>query len=91
MQAMFYATPIIYPLSLVSDKWPGIAKLLLLNPVAQAIQDVRYLAVTPVTQTTNTVTNHVWFVAAPFFIVIVCAVGAVIFFKKRSPSFAEDV
>ena len=91
MQALFYATPIIYPLAVVSDKWPELAKLLLLNPVAQAIQDVRHVAITPTTQTISGLTSHMWFVLIPFGIVAVCAVGAIVFFKKRSPHFAEEV
>lgn len=91
MQAFFYATPIIYPLAMVSEKWPEIAKFLLLNPVAQAIQDVRHVAITPATQTLASLTDHLWLIAVPFAIVGICAIGAVIFFKKRSPYFAEEV
>lgn len=91
MQAMFYATPIIYPLSMVSDRWPEIANIMLLNPVAQAIQDVRFVLVTPATQTASSLGSSSWFVVAPFIVVVIVAVTAVVFFKKRSPSFAEEV
>ena len=91
MQAMFYATPVIYPLSMVDEKWPQVAKIMLLNPVAQAIQEVRYLTVTPVTQTMTSLTQQIWFIAIPFVIVVVTAVVAIVFFKKRSPRFAEEV
>lgn len=92
MQAAFYATPILYPLSLVSEKWPTAAKILLLNPVSQAIQDVRYLAITPETQTLAELSGrHTWLVFVPYLIVALTALFAVIFFKKRSPYFAEEV
>jgi ABC-2 type transport system permease protein len=91
MQALFYATPIIYPLSMVSDRWPAVAQLLLLNPVAQAIQDIRYLAVTPQTQTLAGLSDRWYVVAVPFAIVTVTAVVAVVMFKKMSPHFAEEV
>src|SRR5215213_964649 len=42
MQAAFYGTPILYDLKLVLEKSAAGAKLLLLNPVAQVIQDARY-------------------------------------------------
>ena len=32
LQAMFYSIPIIYPLSMVSNRYPVIAKLMLMNP-----------------------------------------------------------
>ena len=53
MQAWFYATPIIYPLTqLINVGWLSIAKLvLMLNPIAQIIQDARYLVVTTQTET----------------------------------------
>ena len=40
MQAAFYATPILYPLSLVPKGW---ARILVLSPMAQIIQDARYV------------------------------------------------
>jgi ABC-2 type transport system permease protein len=91
MQALFYATPIIYPLSMVSDKWPGIAQILLLNPVAQAIQDIRHLAVTPQTQTLASITSNWYVVAIPIAIVVATLVLAIVMFKKMSPQFAEEV
>ena len=55
LQAAFYATPIIYPLSLVPVAW---AKLLLLNPMAQIIQDARYCLVTDETVTIDAGLRH---------------------------------
>ena len=43
MQAAFYAVPILYPLTLVPARY---ARLLILNPIAQIIQDARYVLVT---------------------------------------------
>lgn len=90
MQGLFYATPIIYPISLVTDKWPLVAKLLLVNPVAQAIQDVRYTLITPETQTLHSLGGWNWYIL-PIAIVIVITVVAVVYFRKRSPYFAEEV
>ena len=47
LQAMFYAVPIIYPLSMVAKNYPVFAKLLLLNPAAQAIMDIRHNLLSP--------------------------------------------
>lgn len=91
LQALFYATPIIYPLALVSDRWPWLAELMLYNPVAQAIQDIRYAIITPETQTLTSVSQHAWAVTIPVMGVVVIAVVAILFFRKRSPAFAEEV
>jgi ABC-2 type transport system permease protein len=90
-QALFYATPIIYPLSVVFNTWPAVAKLLLLNPIAQAIQDVRYVAITKETQTLTGVVHTWYLVAIPFVVVVLLAGIAFITFKKLSPKFAEEV
>lgn len=91
MQAMFYAVPIIYPLTKVSAEWPEIAKFMLLNPVAQAIQDIRYYAITPEAQTLETLGHHGLIAAVPIVIAFATFVGAIIYFKRRSPHFAEQV
>jgi ABC-2 type transport system permease protein len=91
MQALFYATPIIYPLSMVTDRYPGVANFLLLSPIAQAIQDIRYASVTTQTQTLSSLVST-WYIAAiPFAVVVAMLVIAIVLFKKRSPHFAEEV
>lgn len=91
MQALFYATPIIYPLSMVTEQWPKVSQLLLLNPVAQAIQDIRQVVVTPTTETLSELSNHWYVTGIPFVLVIASAICAIFYFKKRSPRFAEEV
>lgn len=90
MQAMFYATPILYPLQMVVTQSEVAAKFLLLNPVAQIIQDIRYVLVT---EQTLTIWSFVggWRVVIPFIIIIVVAVLAVIYFRKNSKKFAEQL
>lgn len=90
MQAMFYGTPIIYPLALVIDESPRLAQLLLLNPVAQAIQDIRYATITPQTDTLFTVSGLSWY-AIPLTLVAVLSLTGLVYFKKRAAYFAELV
>ena len=87
MQAAFYATPILYPLSLVPERW---ARILLLNPMAQIIQDAREVLVTTETQTISELWGTQWMRAVPLGITLVLAVGSVIFFRRRSRTFAEE-
>lgn len=89
VQAAFYATPIIYPVSLLPI-WA--AKVLLLSPVAQVVQDVRYLLVTDQTMTVSSVYGGKWSVhLIPILLSILMFVAGALFFKKRSPHFAEEV
>lgn len=88
MQGAFYATPILYPVSLVPD---NIAKILLINPMAQIIQDIRYVLITPSTETIATLYGTPWARLIPISIVVFLAVGATVYFKRRSKYFAEEV
>ncbi len=89
LQAGFYATPIIYPLTLVPGAF--LQKLLLLNPVAMIIQNARYNVVSHEVPTAWTVlTNHVW-IAIPYLVVAILLVGGILYFKKESKDFAENI
>ncbi len=91
LQAGFYATPILYPLSFVVAQNEQIAKIMLLNPMAQIIQDSRYLLVTPQTDTLINLTNNIVAVLIPPAIVLASVVAAVYYFRKSSKYFAENV
>lgn len=89
IQGAFYATPILYPLSLIPV---SAAKLLILNPMAQIIQDARYVLVTKDTGTIHSLyggDNWVW--GIPIGITIVTAVLAAFYFRKNSKYFAEEI
>lgn len=90
MQAAFYATPVIYPLQMVLEKSVGAAKILMLNPAAQIIQDARYVLVTDNTITIWKLFSD-WKVFVPFIIVIILLIVASIYFRTHSKSFAEEI
>jgi len=88
MQGLFYATPIIYPLTVIPSR---AAKLLLLNPVAQIVQDARYLLVTPQSPTISSVYGNPWVRLVPFGMVLLVTVLAVWYFRRSSRYFAEEI
>lgn len=88
LQALFYATPILYPLSLVP---PTLAKILVLNPVAQAMQNIRYLIITPATTTPQQVLPPLIGWLAPLAIVAVALFLSAWYFRSRSKNFAENI
>jgi len=89
LQAAFYATPIIYPLSYINNVWAQ--RILLLNPMAQIIQDARYCMITDQTVTMSQVWGSPWARAIPVAIVLVLSLTAVRFFRRRAPLFPEEV
>lgn len=92
LQAAFYATPILYPLTLViKEAGEPIAQLLLLNPVAQIIQDARYALITTQTITMDTLTDNILLILAPFTAVVILVIFSVYYFKKNSAYFSENV
>jgi ABC-2 type transport system permease protein len=92
MQVWYYATPIIYPLSMVILVSPLAAKIMLLSPMAQIIQDARFVLVNNNPEYTKTVWNmiHNPFIAIiPLIFVVVIATFAVFYFRKSSKQFTE--
>lgn len=91
LQAGFYATPILYPITMVAAKFPLISKLMLLNPVAQVIQDARYFVITQDSMTIADVYNSRYIYLISLTIVLAFATFGVWYFRKKSPSFAEEI
>lgn len=89
LQAGFYLTPILYPLSKITNL--TFQKLILLNPMAQAIQDARYSAVTHESTTISKVFNGGWYQIIPYIMVVMVLVVGIIFFRKESKYFAENI
>lgn len=88
MQAGFYATPIIYPLTIVPVRWHA---LVMLNPVAQAIQDARWSFVNHEAVTSSWKVLHPPYLFIPFAIILVLIVVATKYFKHESRFFAEKI
>lgn len=92
LQALFYATPIIYPISMVINNHPEIAKVMMLSPMTQAIQDIRHNLIAPDTVPTTWSMIDTWYIAIiPVIITIALLVVGIVYFNKHSKSFAEDL
>ena len=93
MQAGFYGTPIIYPITQISKTHLGVAKSLMLNPMAQIIQDMRYI----LTFSNNTNPTLWQMVHNPMVIIIPYLIPFLVFafglfvFNKNAKKFAEVI
>jgi len=87
--ALFYLTPILYPISLITNK--TFQKLMLLNPMAQTIQDARYSLVTHQSLTIRQVFNGGWYALIPLFVVGLTMIIGAFYFRKESKYFAENI
>jgi ABC-2 type transport system permease protein len=90
-QALFYGSAVIYPISMVVNQSESLAKILLLNPIAQSIQSARKTLIDPANITASDLTSNILFTLVPITIVIVTFIFGAWLFKKKSHSFAEDV
>lgn len=87
----FYATAVLFPITLIFAQSQLAGQLLLLNPVAQMIQDARHGMLGDIIPSTYTMIDNTLLFIIPFAIVVATFVGGALYFKRRSPYFAEDV
>lgn len=89
LQGLFYLTPILYPLSIISR--PLFQKILLISPVASSIQSARYVVVTKESLTIVQVFAGAWALIIPAIITSITLVIGVLYFKKEAKYFAENL
>lgn len=89
LQAAFYVTPILYPLSLITNL--ALQKVLLLNPMAQTIQDARQVLITTDTATIVEVFHSSAARFIPLLISVIVFVLGLLYFKRESKLFAENL
>lgn len=89
LQAGFYATPILYPISLITNE--NVQKLLFMNPMTQTIQDARYEVVTHQAVTIHQVFDGGWYSFIPFIFTLGVIFIGTIYFRKESKYFAENI
>lgn len=88
-QALFYGSAIIFPLSLIPSV--TIQKLLLLNPVAQIIQDARAVTTYGGTVQIDDVYGSYLAMLIPLGFIVITLLVSSAYFKKESKYFAEDI
>lgn len=91
VQALFYAVPIIYPISMVAASSELAAKIILLNPISQCIQDIRYNLITTETITTWNFIDNKFLAIIPIIIIFAVLIIGALVFRKKSKFFAEEV
>jgi ABC-2 type transport system permease protein len=94
LQAGFYATPILYPVATIAAKSLIVAKILLISPVAQVMQGIRYYLVDQnpsATVTTSQILGGGYYKYLPIVVTIIVFILGALVFRKKSKYFAEDI
>lgn len=92
LQAMFYATPIIYPISMVANNadFGWAADLLMLVPTTQTIMDIRHNLLSPeYVDTVWTMVGNPVLCLLPYVLSALILWLGIHMFRKRSQKFAE--
>ena len=89
LQAGFYITPVIYPLSKIKNVF--YQKLLLLSPVATAVQDARHSVVTTKALTISSVYGSSTYRLIPYAVSLGALIIGVLYFRKEAKTFAENL
>jgi ABC-2 type transport system permease protein len=91
MQGAFYASAVMFPLSRISGKSEVAAQVLMMNPMTQAINDARHMLLPhSISRSSAYLPDGLWAIVPCGIVLATLIVGAV-YFRRRSPYFAEDV
>jgi ABC-2 type transport system permease protein len=90
-QVLFYAAPVIYPISYVQDKSETLAKIMMCNPVAAIIEQMRHAAIDSSAPSAVDVLGSWWLLAVPMGIVVLLAIFGYLSMKRLAPTVAEEM
>ena len=91
-QALFYLTPILYPIQLVFERSSEtVARLLLFNPLAAMIQEARHAIVGPSQPSAAETMGGAAWLLVPFGIVVVVFCFGIWLFSRLAPQIAEEL
>ena len=90
LQAGMYATPIIYSITYIVQRGHMIvAKIMMLNPLAQIIQELRHFIVYKGSMTSWEIFSNKLFVAFPYVLSILVFIVGYVIFNRNAKKFAE--
>ncbi len=88
----FYASAILFPITRIAEVNLDVAKILLIiNPAAQTIQDARHFLISDKIPTLHTIQDTWWLTIIPVLLSVAVFIVGALYFRSRSPYFAEDI
>ena len=92
LQIMFYTSPIIYTIQMVTDKMgAGVARAILVNPLTAVIQQMRHAFVDPSHVGVRVALGNDLLLLAPLAVVVVLFVLGFWVFNREAPRIAENL
>lgn len=91
LQALFYATPILYPVERLAAESETLAHVAMCNPLAAVIQETRHLLLGPGTPSAAEAIGSAWLLLVPAGILVgTMALGFAVF-HRMAPKVAENL
>lgn len=90
-RAGFYAVGVLFPMAIIFEKSQLAGQVLLLNPVAQSINDARNALIGGAIAPTYSVIGEAALIILPISLTIFTLIFGALYFRQRSRYFAEDV
>jgi ABC-2 type transport system permease protein len=89
LQALFYATPVIYPIEVMAEKSESVAHIALMNPVATVIQETRHLVLGDGTPSAADAIGDPALLLVPLCLVVGAVIAGYAVFDRLAPRVAE--
>lgn len=90
VQLAFYGTPILYAIETIGVS-KDIQQLMMLNPLAAILQEIRHAVIDPSAPSAADVAGGMAELLVPFAIVLACFVLGLWFFSRQAPRLAEEL
>ena len=91
LQALFYATPILYPITLVQEKSERLAHVMMASPLASLIQATRHLLLGSDTPSAASAIGGTVYLLIPAAILVIVSVLGFVVFARTAPYAAEEL
>jgi ABC-2 type transport system permease protein len=91
LQALFYMTPILYPVEAIIKRYPEMAKWVMCNPLAAVNQQVRYAMLDPTAPSAGAAIGGSGRLLAPLAIIAALFVAGLVCFARMAPRIAEEL
>ena len=91
LQALFYGTPVIYPIELLAERSQALAQVAMSNPLAALIQEARHLLLGPGTPSAADAIGGVGMLALPGGILVGAVLLGFVVFNRMAPYAAEQL
>jgi ABC-2 type transport system permease protein len=89
LQALFYATPVIYPIEVMAEKYETASHIALMSPIAAAIQETRYLVLGGETPSVAAAIGDGALLLVPVLLLLIVLAAGYVIFDRLAPAVAE--